>query len=94
MQESAINDGAGERLLMAGEEPRHLLRRLRVPLGIGFEFQPSVMDRAFLADAGEHVLQRPAVGGVIEHGTGGDEGKAHACRQLRNAAMRARSSPR
>ena len=68
---------------MAGEEPGHLLRWLQVPLGIGFEFQPSVMDRAFLADAGEHVLQRPAVGGVIEHGTGGDEGKAHACRQLR-----------
>ena len=54
-----------------------------MPLGIGFELQPCVMDRAFLADAGEHVLQGPAVGGVIEHGVGGDEGKAHARRQLR-----------
>ena len=67
-------DGAGERILMAGEQPRHLLRRFQMPLGIGFELQPCVMDRAFLADAGEHVLQGPAMGGVIEHGIGGDEG--------------------
>ena len=76
-------DGAGERIFVAGEQPRHLLRRFEMPLGIGFELQPSVMDRAFLADAGEHVLQGPAMGCVIEHGVGGDEGKAHACCQLR-----------
>ena len=67
-------DGAGERILMAGEQPRHFLRRFQVPLGIGFELQPCVMDGAFLADAGEHVLQGPAMGGVIEHRIGGDEG--------------------
>src|SRR5262245_64427736 len=59
-----------------------------MPLGIGLEFQPSVMDRAFLAHAGEHVLQGAAVACVIEHGAGGDEEKAHArceLRQGRNA---------
>jgi hypothetical protein len=76
-------DGAGERLFVAGEEPRYFLRRFQVPLGIGLEFQPRLVDRAFLADAGEHVLQGAAVGRVIEHGAGGDEGKTHACRQLR-----------
>ena len=76
-------DGAGERILMAGEQPRHFLRRLQVPLGIGFELQACVMDGAFLADAGEHVLQGPAMGGVIEHCAGGDEGSAHARRELR-----------
>ena len=76
-------DGAGERIFVAGEEPRNFLRRFQVPLGIGLELQPSVMDRAFLADAGEHVLQGAAVACVIEHGAGGDEGKANARRQLR-----------
>jgi hypothetical protein len=59
------------------------LWRFEVPLGIGFEPEPCIMDRAFLADAGEYVLQGPAVGGVIEHGVGGDEGKVRALRQLR-----------
>ena len=75
--------GAGKRRFVAGEEPRHLLRRFEMPLGIGLELQPCVMDRAFLADAGENVLQGPAVACVIEHGAGGDEGKANARRQLR-----------
>ena len=35
-------DGAVKRVFVAGEEPRHFLRRLQVPLGIGFELQPSV----------------------------------------------------
>src|SRR5665648_496693 len=40
------------------------------------------MNRAFLADAGEHVLQRPAVGRVIENRAGGNEGNVGACRDL------------
>ena len=83
MQASAISMVRAKRILMAGEQPRHLLRRFQVPLGIGFELQPCVMDGAFLADAGEHVLQGPAMGGVIEHRIGGDEGYAGARRQLR-----------
>jgi hypothetical protein len=68
---------------MAGEQQRHFLRRFEMPLGIGFELQSCLVDRAFLADTGEHVLQGAAVGGVIEHGAGGDEGKANARCELR-----------
>src|SRR5215510_793934 len=78
-------DGAGERVLVAGEQPPHFLRRLEMPLGIGLEFQPSVMDRAFLAHAGEHVLKTAAVA------TRRRPTRAASCAK---AAMRARSSPR
>ena len=55
----------------------------QMPLGIGFETEAGFVDRAFLADAGEHVLQRAAVGGVIEHAARGDEGDIRARRKLR-----------
>jgi hypothetical protein len=58
---------------MAGEEPRHLLRRFDMPLGIGFEAEAGLGNGTFLADAGEHVLKGAAVRGVIEHRIGGDE---------------------
>ena len=45
-------------------------------LGVGGEPKPASCDGAFFADAGEHVLQRAAVGMVIEHVVGGDEGRA------------------
>ena len=45
-----------------------------MPFGIGFETEAGFRDRAFLADAGEHVLEGTAVGRVIEHPAGGDEG--------------------
>ena len=78
MQASAISTLRRERVLMAFEQARHLLRRLQVPLGIGLEAEARVVDRAFLADAGEHVLQGAAMRRVIEHGIGGDEGYADA----------------
>ena len=34
------------------------------------------------------------MGGVIEHGAGGDEGRSGARREMRKVAMRARSPPR
>ena len=69
--------------VMAGEQPRHLLAGFEMPLGIGFEREPCLVDGAFLADRGEHVLERAAMRGVIEHGVGGDEGQAGSLRQLR-----------
>ena len=63
-----------ERILVAFEQARHLMWRFQVPLGIGLEAEARFGNRAFLADAGEHVLQRAAVRGVVEHGIGGDEG--------------------
>ena len=71
-------DAAAERVFMAFEQARHLLCRFDVPLGIGLQAQARVVDRAFLADAGEHVLQGAAMGRVIEHAAGGDEGNTDA----------------
>ena len=33
--------GAGERVRMAGEQPRHFVGRFQVPLGIGLQLQPA-----------------------------------------------------
>ena len=63
---------------MAFEQACHLLGLLDMSLGIGFEAKARVVDRAFLADAGEHVLKGTAMGRVIEHATGGNQGNADA----------------
>ena len=73
-------DGAGKRLFVAFEQARHFFWRFQMPLRIGFKFEPCLVDGAFLADAGEHVLQGAPMRGVIEHGVGGDEGRACAFR--------------
>ena len=69
-------DRAGDGVGPAGEQARHLGGRLQVPLGVGFEPQARLVDRAFLADAGQHVLQRAAVRRVIEHIVGRDDRRA------------------
>ena len=68
-------DAAGERVLVAAEEARHLRGRLQVALGMGGEAKPGLIDRAMRADAGQHILQRPPLGDVIEHIVDGDERK-------------------
>ena len=42
-------------------------------LGIRFEEPAGIADRPVLADAGDHVLERPAFGRVVEHVVGGEE---------------------
>ncbi len=59
-------DGAGQRLRVVGEQPRHLGRRLQVALGIGLQAVAGVLDPAAFADAGDHVLERAPVGMVVE----------------------------
>ena len=54
-----------DRMRPALEQPDHLFRRFQVPLGIGIEQIAGVGDRHLLADAGDDVLQRPAVGRMI-----------------------------
>ena len=46
--------------------------------------------RAFLADAGEHVRERPALRDVIEHIVDGDERRAQARAELGEQAEPAR----
>ena len=74
-------DGACQRLFVAFEQARHFMRGFQMPLGIGFEAEARVRDRAFLTNASEHVLKGAAVGRVIEHAPRGDEGRSCARRK-------------
>ena len=69
-------DRAGDGVRMAMEQPRHLVRALEVALGVGEQPEAGRIDGRARADAGEHVLQRPAGRGVGVHVVGGDEGRA------------------
>ena len=68
---------------MLAEQPRHLLGRLDVPLGIGLEPPAGLVDGQVLADAGDHVLQHAPAGLVVEHIVGGDQRHADAGRRDR-----------
>ena len=67
---------AGDGARIVAEQPRHLLGRLQVALGVGEQAEAGVMDGAVLADAGEHVLQGPAPGRVRMHVVGRHQGCA------------------
>src|SRR5215470_12194801 len=49
-------EAALDRVLMAAKQPRHLLRRFQMALGIGSETIAGFCDRAAFADAGQHIL--------------------------------------
>ena len=61
-----------------------------MPLGIGLQPEAGFGDRAFLADAGEHVCKRPALGRVVERVVDGDERRARALAELGEPAEAAR----
>ena len=73
---------AGDRLRVLREQARHLRAALQMPLGIGLEAIAGFRDRAFLADAGEHVGERLAAGVVIERVVGGNERRARLLAEL------------
>ncbi len=63
-------------------------------LGVGVESQAGLLDRAGLADAGQHVLQGPPLGAVVEDVIGGDHRRAVGLghgRQLRQPVQVARA---
>jgi hypothetical protein len=66
-------EGAFDRILLAAKQPRHLLRRFQMALGIGGKTVASFANCAAFADAGQHVLQRASLRQVIEHVIGRDE---------------------
>ena len=72
---------------MAAKKPRHLLRRLQVPLGVALQPEARLVDGAMLADAGEDILKRAAGRLVIEHVIGGDEGALADGRQSRETFL-------
>ncbi len=49
----------------AREQSHHFIGRFEVPLGVGIEQISCGRDRHLLADTGDDILQRPAVGCVI-----------------------------
>ena len=61
-----------------------------MPLGIDRQPEAGFGDRAFLADAGEHVGKRPALRHVIEHVVDGNERCARALAELVEQAETAR----
>ena len=67
---------AGDGLRILREQARHLRAALQMPLGVGLEAIAGLRNRALLADAGEHVGERLAVGVVIERVVGGNERRA------------------
>jgi hypothetical protein len=61
---------------MVAEQPLHLLRALEAPVGEALAPEAQFVDRAFLADRGDHVLQHALVGTMVEDVPGGEA--AHA----------------
>ena len=53
-----------------------------MPFGMRFQHAAGCLDRHMLADAGEDILQRAALGRVIEHVVGGKQGNAGGTRYL------------
>ena len=58
VEAAAIDDFAAafDRVFPAAEQPRHLLRRFQMALGIGGKAITGFGDRAAIADAGQHIL--------------------------------------
>ena len=71
-----------DRLRRVAEQPRHLRRRLEVALGIGGKQAAGAVDGRLLADAGEHVGERPSLRMVHVHVVDGDQRHARLARHL------------
>ena len=50
-----------------GEQPRHFRRGFKMPFGIDREPQTRFANSAFLANAGEHISERPTLRYVIKN---------------------------
>jgi hypothetical protein len=74
-----------DRFGAVAEQPRHLFRRLEMALGIGGEQAACAADCSLLADAGQHIGKRPAVGMMHVHVIDGDQRHAGVARLLGKA---------
>ena len=84
----------GHRLGTIAEQPRHFGGRLQMAFGIDRQPAASIGKRQVLADAGEHILQWPPLGRVIEHVVDRDQRTCARRAVSASLASRARSSPR
>ena len=60
-------DPARDCLRVVGKQPMHLLRGFEISLAILKQAITGLLNRAAMADAGEHILQSPSLGDVIMH---------------------------
>ena len=74
-------EGPRDGRLMTAKEARHFIRAFQMPFGVRIEPPAGLPDRAFLANAGQDILQGPAFGVVLAHIAGGDQGDADSLRQ-------------
>ena len=77
--------GVAQEVGPVGEERGHRRRRLEVPLGVLGQEAPGGGERPLLADAGEHVEERPALRGRVAHPVGGDRAQAQRVGRGRGA---------
>ncbi len=73
--------GFGNRFGAFDKESRHFCGRLQMALGIGQKQLPCLLDRDFLADAGENIVERLIAGACVKHIIGCNQGKAGFRRQ-------------
>ena len=65
-------DRAGERLGMAAEQPRHLIRGFQVAIGMPLAAETGVVDRNVVPNAGDDILQNAAARHMKQHVVGDD----------------------
>ncbi|MCY1223277.1 hypothetical protein D9M72_353980 [compost metagenome] len=65
--------GIGDRFRVITEDARHFGRRLQMPFGIGVQPIAGRGDCHMLADGGDDIGKRPAVGGMKQRTVGGDD---------------------
>jgi len=80
---AAFGDGERrtQRLGMVAEASCHIPGRLQMPVGAALAAEAEFVDRASLADRGDHVLQHPLARRGVEHVAGRERGESEpACR--------------
>ncbi len=78
----AETQGFRDRLRRVAEQPRHFLWRLEVAFGVCRKLAPGAVDGCLLADAGEHVGERPPVGVMEMHVVDRDQRHLRRARQF------------
>ena len=71
----------GERLRVAAEQPRHLLRRLQITVGMTLAAEPGLVDGAIVPDAGHDILKN-AARRDMEENVVGDDSRHSACKAM------------
>ena len=74
--------GVSDRLGVIDQKAGHLFRGLEVALGVGFEAVAGGVERAAVADARDHVVQRPPRRDVVQHVVGRDQPAAQVLGQV------------